>query len=37
LIFEVTSGKKLNEAEESGVSNFSVDFVQRVVFEKKLD
>jgi hypothetical protein len=37
LIFEVTSGKKLNEAEESGVTNFSVDFVQRVVFEKKLD
>ena len=34
LIFEVTSGKKLNEAEESGVSNYSVDFVQRVVFQK---
>jgi hypothetical protein len=34
LIFEVTSGKKLNEAEESRVSNFSVDFVQRVVFQK---
>jgi hypothetical protein len=37
LIFEVTSGKKRNEAEESGVTNYSVDFVQRVVFEKKLD
>jgi len=34
LIFEVTSGKKLNEAEESGVTNYSVDFVQRVVFQK---
>ncbi|MFM6935922.1 MAG: hypothetical protein ACKOXP_10795 [Flavobacteriales bacterium] len=34
LIFEVTSGKKLNEAEESGVTNYSVDFVQRVVFRK---
>jgi len=34
LVFEVTSGKKLNEAEESGVTNFSVDFVQRVVLQK---
>ena len=34
LVFEVTSGKKLNEAEESGVTNYSVDFVQRVVFQK---
>ena len=34
LIFEVTSGKKQNEAEESGVTNYSVDFVQRVVFQK---
>ncbi len=34
LIFEVTSGQKLNEAEESGVTNYSVDFVQRVVFQK---
>jgi hypothetical protein len=34
LVFEVTSGKKLNEAEESGVTNFSVDFVQRVVLKK---
>ncbi|MEY4288571.1 MAG: hypothetical protein RLZZ30_659, partial [Bacteroidota bacterium] len=34
LVFEVTSGKKLNEAEESGVTNFSVDFVQRVTLQK---
>lgn len=34
LVFEVTSGKKRNEAEESGVTNFTVDFVQRVVLQK---
>lgn len=34
LVFEVTSGKKLNEAEESGVTNYSVDFVQRVILKK---
>ncbi|WP_196894079.1 hypothetical protein [Aureivirga marina] len=33
LIFEVTSGKKL-ESINADVSNFSVDYVQKVIFEK---
>lgn len=33
LIFEVTSGRKINEIQ--GVSNFSVDVLQKVVFKKE--